>query len=57
MVVFVIINNKHFMDKNVFGTRELAEKYLTEKGYYHFYGNLYRTDEQLAEIREYEVQY
>lgn len=57
MVVFVIINNKHFMDKNVFGTRELAEKYLTEKGYYHFYGNLYRTDEQLAEIKEYEVQY
>ena len=57
MVVFVIINNKHFMDKNVFGTRELAEKYLTEKGYYHFYGNLYRTDEQLAEIRECEVQY
>ena len=45
------------MDKNVFGTRELAEKYLTEKGYYHFYGNLYRTDEQLAEIKEYEVQY
>ena len=33
MVVFVIINNKHFMDKNVFGTRELAE------------------------IKEYEVQY
>ena len=57
MVVFVIINNKHFMDKNVFGTRELAEKYLKEKGYYHFYGNLYRTDEQLAEIKEYEVQY
>ena len=57
MTIFIIINNKHFIDKNVFGTRELAEKYLTEKVYYHFYGDLYRTDEKLAEIREYEVQY